>query len=62
MLPTPLYPDLPALRSAMLPVRSRPRWAEGAGHDPTHPAMVHLMVKAIDSYATNGSFEAAQAA
>jgi proline iminopeptidase len=32
------------------------RWAEGAGHDPTHPAMVGLMVQALDRFARHGHF------
>ena len=49
-----------ALRTAL--PHSRLRWAEGAGHDPTQPAMVQLMVDALDSFAAHGSFEAVQAA
>ena len=41
---------------------SRLRWAEGAGHDPAHPAMAQLMVDALDSFAAHDSFEAAQVA
>jgi proline iminopeptidase len=33
------------------------RWAEGAGHDPSHPAMVSLMVRALDSFARHGHFD-----
>jgi proline iminopeptidase len=29
---------------------------DGAGHDPTHPAMVRATVSALDRYATNGDF------
>jgi proline iminopeptidase len=32
------------------------RWIEGAGHDPTHPAMVAAMVDALDTYACQRSF------
>ena len=49
-----------ALRTAL--PHSRLRWAEGAGHDPTQPAMVQLMVDALDSFAAHGSFETAQVA
>jgi proline iminopeptidase len=34
-------------------------WTEGAGHDPTHPAMVAATVSALDSYADHGRFEPA---
>ena len=49
-----------ALRN-VLP-HSRLRWAEGTGHDPTHPAMVQLMVDALSAFASHGSFEAASVA
>ncbi len=49
-----------ALRTAL--PHSRLRWAEGAGHDPTQPAMVQLMVDALDSFAAHGSFEMAKVA
>jgi proline iminopeptidase len=32
------------------------RWASGAGHDPTHPAMAALMVEALDHFASHGHF------
>jgi proline iminopeptidase len=38
------------------------QWVEGAGHDPTHPAMVDAMVRALDAYAAGGSFDLAGAA
>jgi proline iminopeptidase len=31
-------------------------WADGAGHDPSHPAMVGLMVQALDRFAGRGDF------
>lgn len=33
------------------------RWAEAAGHDPTHPRMVQLMVEALDTFAAQGIFD-----
>jgi proline iminopeptidase len=32
------------------------RWVDGAGHDPSHPAMASAMVAALDSYAQHGHF------
>ena len=49
-----------ALRNSI--PHSRLRWAERAGHDPAHPAMVLLMVDALDSFAAHGSFDTAQVA
>jgi proline iminopeptidase len=37
---------------------SRLQIIEGAGHDPTHPAMVKATVEALDSYVADGNFEA----
>jgi proline iminopeptidase len=37
---------------------SRLQIIEGAGHDPTHPAMVQATVEALDSYAADLNFEA----
>jgi proline iminopeptidase len=37
---------------------SRLQIIEGAGHDPTHPAMAQATVEALDSYAADGNFEA----
>lgn len=34
-------------------------WAHGAGHDPTHPAMVSAMVRALDRYAAAGTLDPA---
>lgn len=34
------------------------RWIAGAGHDPSHPAMVAAMVAALECFATTGRFEA----
>lgn len=34
------------------------QWVDGAGHDPSHPAMVDAMVRALNAYALHGSFEA----
>ncbi len=36
------------------------RWAESAGHDPAHPAMVALMVQALECFATHGHFGAVE--
>jgi proline iminopeptidase len=36
--------------------RSRLRWIDGAGHDPTHPGMIDAMVSALDSFVTDGDF------
>lgn len=36
---------------------SRLTLVAGAGHDPTHPAMVAAMVNALDAYAEHGRFE-----
>ncbi len=38
---------------------SRLRLIDGAGHDPTHPAMVDAMVQALDAYAAAGHFDPA---
>jgi proline iminopeptidase len=38
------------------------RWAAGAAHDPTHPAMVGLMVEALDAFAAHGRFGALETA
>jgi proline iminopeptidase len=35
---------------------SRLQWVDGAGHDPTHPAMAGAMVAALDTYAARGQF------
>ncbi len=32
------------------------RWVDGAGHDPSHPAMASAMVGALGHYATHGHF------
>jgi len=36
--------------------QARLRWIDGAGHDPTHPAMVDAMVEALDHFARHGRF------
>lgn len=36
---------------------SRVRWIEGAGHDPSHPAMVAAMVGSLERYAAYGDFD-----
>ena len=33
------------------------RWVNGAGHDPTHPAMASAMVQALDAYVRCGTFD-----
>jgi proline iminopeptidase len=37
---------------------SRLQWVDGAGHDPSHPAMAAAMVAALDGYARHGHFDA----
>ena len=37
------------------------REVAGVGHDPSHPAMVDAMVRALDAFAAHGSFDAADA-
>jgi proline iminopeptidase len=32
------------------------RWVDGAGHDPSHPAMASATIAALDSYARDGHF------
>ncbi|WP_127996560.1 alpha/beta fold hydrolase [Piscinibacter defluvii] len=44
------------LVAAALP-HARLRWVEGAGHDPTHPAMVAAMVRALERFAADGRFD-----
>lgn len=51
-------PEGAALLHARLP-GSRLRWIEGAGHDPTHPAMAAAMVEALDHWAGHGDFAGA---
>jgi proline iminopeptidase len=38
------------------------RWVDGAGHDPSHPAMACAMTAALDSYALHGHFGGSKAA
>jgi len=33
------------------------QWVDGAGHDPSHPAMIDAMVRALDAYAAHGTFD-----
>ena len=40
---------------------SRLQLIDGAGHDPTHPAMVHATVSTLDRYANSGDFCAGRA-
>ena len=35
---------------------SQLRWVDGAGHDPSHPAMASAMIAALDGYARHGRF------
>ncbi|HWT19659.1 MAG TPA: alpha/beta hydrolase, partial [Variovorax sp.] len=35
---------------------SQLQWIDGAGHDPSHPAMASAMVAALDGYARHGRF------
>ena len=44
-----------ALRARLL--HANLRIVEGAGHDPTHPAMVAAMRRALDGYAEHGGFD-----
>lgn len=46
---------------ALHAVLPQARWREvaGVGHDPSHPAMVDAMVRALDAYAASGSFDEA---
>lgn len=50
-------PEAAQVLHACLP-HSRLRWAEGAGHDPTHPRLAALMIEALDTFATHGTFQA----
>lgn len=52
-------PDGAVALSQRLPQASL-RWAEGAGHDPAHPAMAALMVQALEGFAAHGHFGTAQ--
>ena len=36
------------------------QWVPEAGHDPTHPAMVHAMVAALDNFARSANFGASE--
>jgi proline iminopeptidase len=51
-------PDGAAALHARLP-HGTLRWVDGAGHDPSHPAMATAMVEALDRYATQRRFGAA---
>lgn len=42
---------------AALPAGTRLRWIEGAGHDPTHPALADAMVRATDAFLARGRFD-----
>jgi proline iminopeptidase len=53
-------PDGAQALHSLLP-HSRYNEVAGVGHDPSHPAMVDAMVRALDSYAAHGSFDAAGA-
>jgi len=33
------------------------RWIDAVGHDPAHPAMADVMVRALDAFAVSGRFE-----
>lgn len=37
---------------------SRLAWAQGAGHDPFHPASLALIGSALDAHARDGHFDA----
>jgi len=50
-------PDGAAALHALLP-HARYRELPGVGHDPSHPAMVDAMVRALDAFAAHGTFEA----
>jgi len=49
-------PDGAAALHALLPW-ARHRELPGVGHDPSHPAMVDAMVRALDAFAAHGTFE-----
>ncbi|MEF7612984.1 alpha/beta fold hydrolase [Aquincola sp. MAHUQ-54] len=49
-------PEGAAALHAALP-QAALHWVAGAGHDPTHPAMVSAMVGALDRYATHGALD-----
>jgi proline iminopeptidase len=48
-------PEGAAALHRLLP-HSSLRWVDGAGHDPSHPAIVSAMVQALDHYAVHRSF------
>ena len=50
-------PDGARAIAARVP-HARLRWVEGAGHDPTHPAMAGAMVEALAAFAARGDFAA----
>ena len=50
-------PDGARALHALLP-HARLREVSGVGHDPSHPAMVDAMVRALDAFAAQGSFDA----
>ena len=49
-------PDGARALHASLP-HSKLLWAEGAGHDPTHPCMIQRMVEMLDAFGTRATFE-----
>lgn len=51
-------PDGARALHRLLP-HARLREVAGVGHDPSHPAMVDSMVRALDAFAAQGSFEGA---
>ncbi len=52
-----ICPPAGAHRVAAALPHARLRWIEGAGHDPTHPAMVAAMVGALERFAAHGDFD-----
>ncbi|MFI4929994.1 MAG: alpha/beta fold hydrolase [Burkholderiales bacterium] len=51
-------PDGARALHALLP-HARLRQVAGVGHDPSHPAMVDAMVRALDAFAAQGTFDEA---
>ena len=50
-------PEGAAALLAELPLSARLRLIDGAGHDPTHPAIADAMVRATRAFATHGHFD-----
>lgn len=50
-------PEGAAALHAALPAGAQLRWINGAGHDPTHPALADAMVRATDGFLVRGRFD-----